>query len=160
MIALGVVIMNCNPAVNNTSGNLSTPPVDQRIVYVEFLFVYKFYVAFGTFAIATNLISIVVVLSNKQMREKYASFGMLSFGDLINAISLVLAGAVRSNLIEGNLLDSLFIDLVVRRCGNGAATNTTELEFSSKDLLNMITAVSRPGYGIRHMNTYVFSVHI
>uniref|UniRef100_A0A914WJ74 Uncharacterized protein n=1 Tax=Plectus sambesii TaxID=2011161 RepID=A0A914WJ74_9BILA len=92
--------MDCTPTVTNASSNLSKAPVDQRIVYVDFLFVYKFYVGIGSFAVATNIIAIVTVLSNKHMREKYGTFGVLSFGDMLNAISLVLAGAVRSSLIE------------------------------------------------------------
>uniref|UniRef100_A0A914WNZ2 G-protein coupled receptors family 1 profile domain-containing protein n=1 Tax=Plectus sambesii TaxID=2011161 RepID=A0A914WNZ2_9BILA len=62
----------------------------------------KLYMSFGSFATATNILCVVVVLSTKQMRQKYGAFGLLSFGDMINALAMVIAGSVRNQQIYDN----------------------------------------------------------
>uniref|UniRef100_A0A914W9D1 G-protein coupled receptors family 1 profile domain-containing protein n=1 Tax=Plectus sambesii TaxID=2011161 RepID=A0A914W9D1_9BILA len=59
----------------------------------------KLYMSFGSFATATNILCVLVVLSTKQMRQKYGAFGLLSFGDMINALAMVIAGSVRNQQI-------------------------------------------------------------
>uniref|UniRef100_A0A914V6L1 G-protein coupled receptors family 1 profile domain-containing protein n=1 Tax=Plectus sambesii TaxID=2011161 RepID=A0A914V6L1_9BILA len=65
------------------------------------------YIPFGSFATATNIICVMVVLSTKQMREKYGAFGVLSFGYMLNALGLVLLGTVRTQLIYDNSFVSM-----------------------------------------------------
>uniref|UniRef100_A0A914WX29 G-protein coupled receptors family 1 profile domain-containing protein n=1 Tax=Plectus sambesii TaxID=2011161 RepID=A0A914WX29_9BILA len=67
----------------------------------------KLYMSFGSFATATNIVCILVVLSTKQMRQKYVAFGLLSFGDMLNALAMVLAGSVRTQLIYNNSYGTL-----------------------------------------------------
>uniref|UniRef100_A0A914WIE6 G-protein coupled receptors family 1 profile domain-containing protein n=1 Tax=Plectus sambesii TaxID=2011161 RepID=A0A914WIE6_9BILA len=67
----------------------------------------KLYIPFGSFAVATNILCVLVVLSTKQMREKYGAFGLLSFGDMLNALGIVIAGGVRTQLIHNNSYGSL-----------------------------------------------------
>uniref|UniRef100_A0A914WMP2 G-protein coupled receptors family 1 profile domain-containing protein n=1 Tax=Plectus sambesii TaxID=2011161 RepID=A0A914WMP2_9BILA len=67
----------------------------------------KLYISLGSFAAATNILCVLVMLSTKQMRQKYGTFGVLSFGDMLNALGMVLAGSVRSQLIYDNFYGSL-----------------------------------------------------
>uniref|UniRef100_A0A914WWZ2 G-protein coupled receptors family 1 profile domain-containing protein n=1 Tax=Plectus sambesii TaxID=2011161 RepID=A0A914WWZ2_9BILA len=67
----------------------------------------KFYIPFGSFATATNILCVLVVLSKKRMREKYGAFGVLSFGDMLNALAMVLLGSIRNQQINDNSFVSL-----------------------------------------------------
>uniref|UniRef100_A0A914WS27 G-protein coupled receptors family 1 profile domain-containing protein n=1 Tax=Plectus sambesii TaxID=2011161 RepID=A0A914WS27_9BILA len=67
----------------------------------------KLYISFGSFAAATNILCVLVVLSKKYMRQKYGAFGLLSFGDLLNAMGMVIAGVARTQLIYDNSYGSL-----------------------------------------------------
>uniref|UniRef100_A0A914WUT6 G-protein coupled receptors family 1 profile domain-containing protein n=1 Tax=Plectus sambesii TaxID=2011161 RepID=A0A914WUT6_9BILA len=98
--------MQCNPA-SNASSNLTTPLVEQRVLYAELLEVYKYYIGFGIFAVITNIVCMLVVLSKRHMREKYGTFGVLSFGYLLNCLGILLAGLLRTHYISGNVYNSL-----------------------------------------------------
>uniref|UniRef100_A0A914V8L9 G-protein coupled receptors family 1 profile domain-containing protein n=1 Tax=Plectus sambesii TaxID=2011161 RepID=A0A914V8L9_9BILA len=78
-----------------------------NVTLVAVLNMNKLYMSFGSFATVTNIICILVVLSTKQMRQKYVTFGLLSFGDMLNALAMVLAGSVRSQLIYDNSFGTL-----------------------------------------------------
>lgn len=95
--------MSCSASTTgNASENTSVrAAVDQSIQYADLVVVYKYYIAFGLATVFTNIICVLVVLSKRHMREKYGSFGVLSFGGLLNALGMVLAGAIRINLIYG-----------------------------------------------------------
>uniref|UniRef100_A0A914WWY8 G-protein coupled receptors family 1 profile domain-containing protein n=1 Tax=Plectus sambesii TaxID=2011161 RepID=A0A914WWY8_9BILA len=60
------------------------------------------YIPFGSFASATNILFVLVVLSTKQMRQKYGAFGLLSFGYMLTEVGMVLLGSVRNKLISDN----------------------------------------------------------
>uniref|UniRef100_A0A914VNR8 G-protein coupled receptors family 1 profile domain-containing protein n=1 Tax=Plectus sambesii TaxID=2011161 RepID=A0A914VNR8_9BILA len=74
---------------------------------VSILNINKLYTPFGSFAAATNILCVLVMLSTKQMREKYGAFGLLSFGDMLNALGMVIAASVRTQLIYDNSYGSL-----------------------------------------------------
>uniref|UniRef100_A0A914V8N0 G-protein coupled receptors family 1 profile domain-containing protein n=1 Tax=Plectus sambesii TaxID=2011161 RepID=A0A914V8N0_9BILA len=65
------------------------------------------YISFGSFATATNILCILVMLSTKQMRQKYGDFGLLSFGDMLNALGMILLGSLRNQQIYNNSFVSL-----------------------------------------------------
>uniref|UniRef100_A0A914V974 G-protein coupled receptors family 1 profile domain-containing protein n=1 Tax=Plectus sambesii TaxID=2011161 RepID=A0A914V974_9BILA len=65
------------------------------------------YTPFGSFATVTNILCVLVVLSKKHMREKYGAFGVLSFGDMLNALAMVLSGSIRNQQINDNSFVSL-----------------------------------------------------
>uniref|UniRef100_A0A914WCU6 G-protein coupled receptors family 1 profile domain-containing protein n=1 Tax=Plectus sambesii TaxID=2011161 RepID=A0A914WCU6_9BILA len=78
----------------------ATSSIDAMLANI--LDINKLYVWFGSFAVTTNILCVLVVLSTKQMREKYGVFGLLSFGDMLNALGMVIAGVARTQLIYAN----------------------------------------------------------
>uniref|UniRef100_A0A914WX24 G-protein coupled receptors family 1 profile domain-containing protein n=1 Tax=Plectus sambesii TaxID=2011161 RepID=A0A914WX24_9BILA len=72
----------------------------------------RLYIPFGSFASATNILCILVVLSTKQMREKYGTLGLLSFGYMLNSLGIVIAGSVRIQQI----IDNSFVSLSTFAC--------------------------------------------
>uniref|UniRef100_A0A914XTF0 G-protein coupled receptors family 1 profile domain-containing protein n=1 Tax=Plectus sambesii TaxID=2011161 RepID=A0A914XTF0_9BILA len=67
----------------------------------------NWYMSFGSFAAATNILCVLVVLSKKRMRQKYGAFGVLSFGDMLNALAMALLGSLRNQQIYDNSFVSL-----------------------------------------------------
>uniref|UniRef100_A0A914WST2 Uncharacterized protein n=1 Tax=Plectus sambesii TaxID=2011161 RepID=A0A914WST2_9BILA len=51
----------------------------------------KLYMSFGSFTTVTNILCMLVVLLTKQMRQKFGALGLLSFGDMLNVLGMVIA---------------------------------------------------------------------